>query len=87
MNLKVEEILMVIVAFLIGWFLRTMTTSENNNSVKTIGDKHTNGTQPCDRGRNYNGYNYCAVDCPGAGEGGRCVCQGRIGHFQCKPNR
>jgi hypothetical protein len=24
MNLKVEEILMVIVAFLIGWFLRTM---------------------------------------------------------------
>ena len=41
MNLKVEEILMVFVAFLIGWFLRTMTTSENNNSViKSYGAKH-----------------------------------------------
>jgi len=24
MNLKIEEILMVVIAFLIGWFLRTM---------------------------------------------------------------
>ena len=51
MNFKVEEILMVIVAFLIGWFLRTMTTSENNNSViKSYGAKHTyqdgQGTSP-----------------------------------------
>ena len=48
MNFKVEEIVMVIVAFLIGWFLRTMTTSKNNNSVKTIGDKRAT-RQPDDQ--------------------------------------
>ena len=44
MNFKVEEILMVIVAFLIGWFLRTMikgvnNNNVNNNNVKKIGGK------------------------------------------------
>ncbi len=50
MNLKIEEILMVIVAFLIGWFLRTMikgvnnnnvnNNNVNNNNVKKVGGKH-----------------------------------------------
>jgi hypothetical protein len=42
MNFKVEEIFMVIVAFLIGWFLRTIFSVNNNNDkIKTIGSKHT----------------------------------------------
>ena len=43
MNLKVEMILMVIVAFLIGWFLRTMMSGSSIGSgsrVKAVGGKH-----------------------------------------------
>ena len=42
MNLKIEEILMVIVAFLIGWFVRTMISgsSSDMDSVKAVGGKH-----------------------------------------------
>tara|TARA_Y100000389_G_scaffold101105_1_gene97856 strand:+ start:3766 stop:4152 length:387 start_codon:yes stop_codon:yes gene_type:complete len=43
MNLKVEEILMVVIAFLIGWFLRTMisgSSSGSGSSVKAVGGKH-----------------------------------------------
>tara|TARA_Y100000389_G_scaffold168873_1_gene174786 strand:- start:6351 stop:6527 length:177 start_codon:yes stop_codon:yes gene_type:complete len=47
MNLKVEMILMVIVAFLIGWFLRTMMSGSSIGSgsrEKAVGGKH--GTRP-----------------------------------------
>jgi len=47
MNLKVEEILMVIVAFLIGWFLRTMMSGSSIGSgsrVKAVGGKHQGQT-------------------------------------------
>tara|TARA_Y100000389_G_scaffold160017_1_gene162026 strand:+ start:381 stop:785 length:405 start_codon:yes stop_codon:yes gene_type:complete len=43
MNLKIEEILMVIVAFLIGWFVRTMISGSSSGSgsrVKAVGGKH-----------------------------------------------
>jgi hypothetical protein len=44
MNLKVEEILMVIVAFLIGWFVSNMISGSKNNSiVKVFSGKHTIG--------------------------------------------
>ena len=41
MNLKIEEILMVIVAFLIGWFVRTMISgsSSDMDPVKAVGGK------------------------------------------------
>ena len=50
MNLKVEEILMVIVAFLIGWFVRTIISGSSSDiislegSVKAVGGKHYNAT-------------------------------------------
>ena len=43
MNITLEEILIVIIAFLIGWFLRTMIGSTNNNkntNVKLTTGKH-----------------------------------------------
>ena len=43
MNLKIEEVLMVIVAFLIGWFVRTMISGSSSGSgsrVKAVGGKH-----------------------------------------------
>jgi hypothetical protein len=43
MNITLEEILMVIISFLIGWFLRTMIGSTNNNkntNVKLTTGKH-----------------------------------------------
>ena len=47
MNLKSVEILFVFVAFLIGWFLRTMITSVKNNNVqKVIGEIHYPSTLP-----------------------------------------
>ena len=49
MNLKVEMILMVIVAFLIGWFLRTMMSGSSIGSgsrVKAVGGKHARSPKP-----------------------------------------
>ena len=43
MNLKVEEILMVVIAFLIGWFLSNMISGSSSGSgsrVKAVGGKH-----------------------------------------------
>jgi len=49
MNLKIEEILMVIVAFLIGWFVSNMISgsSSDMDPVKAVGGKHY--TDPCDQ--------------------------------------
>ena len=37
MNLKIEEILMVVIAFIIGWFvMKTVMGSINNSVVKVV---------------------------------------------------
>ena len=44
MNMNAEEILMVVIAFLIGWFLSNMISGSKNNSiVKVFSGKHTRG--------------------------------------------
>jgi len=47
MNLKIEEILMVIVAFLIGWFVRTIISgsSSDMDPVKDVGGKHATANE------------------------------------------
>jgi hypothetical protein len=50
MNLKIEEILILIVAFVIGWFLRTMISGSSLGSssiVKAVGGKHASSTGGC----------------------------------------
>jgi hypothetical protein len=42
MNLKIEEILILIVAFVIGYFVSNMISGSKNNSiVKVVSGKHT----------------------------------------------
>ena len=42
MNLKIEEILMVVIAFIIGWFvMKTVMGYINNSVVKVVSGKHT----------------------------------------------
>jgi len=50
MNLKVEEILMVVIAFLIGYFLSNMISGSSSGSgsrVKAVGGKHTTAERRC----------------------------------------
>jgi hypothetical protein len=42
MNLKVEDILKLVIAFIIGWFvMKTVMGYINNSVVKVVGGKHT----------------------------------------------
>ena len=46
MNITLEEILMVIISFLIGWFLRTMIGSDKSQQkIKVNTDKHNKNTR------------------------------------------
>ena len=74
MNLKVEEILMVVIAFLIGWFLSNMISGSSSGSgsrVKAVGGKHREN-HGCALKTTYDGdgmpeYNYTCSD-PGNNE-------------------
>ena len=49
MNLKIEEILMVVIAFLIGYFLSNMISGSSlveGTSVKAVGGKHESSNCP-----------------------------------------
>jgi hypothetical protein len=45
MKFEAEEILMVIIAFIIGWFLSTMISSNKNTNVKSTSGKHRRGDE------------------------------------------
>ena len=46
MNITLEEILMVIISFLIGWFLRTMIGSDKSQQkIKVNTNKHNKNTK------------------------------------------
>lgn len=47
MKFEAEEILMVIIAFIIGWFLSTMISSNKNTNVKSTSGKHSPHNRPC----------------------------------------
>ena len=50
MNLKIEEILMVVIAFIIGWFvMKTVMGYINNSVVKVVGGKHIRDQGYCSR--------------------------------------
>ena len=83
MKFGYEEILMVVIAFLIGWFLKTMISGSSlgsGSSVKVSGGKHEWGDPSCGLDNNGNihecaaGY-YCDIS-QGSKYEGRCAPDG-----------
>ena len=75
MNINIEEILIVIIAFLIGWFLRTMIGSDKSQQkIKVNTNKHNKNTKAnTSVGVGHN--NDVVCDPPGEGDRGDKYCR------------